>query len=65
MRELILKRIEEFRKSENNFHRDTTRWRNYTTVSGMRIPNFDFSQLSDEDLLREYERLVRQLSKMM
>jgi hypothetical protein len=64
MRELILKRIEEFR-TKGEFKKSNMRWRNYNVDAHTHISEFDFSACSDEMLLHLYERIIRQLSKVM
>jgi hypothetical protein len=63
MRELILKRIEEFR-SKGEFNKSAMRWRNFN-VGDKHISGYDFNVCDDNKLLETYERIIRQLSKVM
>jgi hypothetical protein len=69
MRELILKRIAEFKKNNENFSREMMRWRNFEITNGdgkgTHISRIDFESLNDEELLRIFELLMRRLSKVM
>ena len=58
MRQLILNRIEEIKKYNDDFKKDTMRWNN-VTVDGEHISNADFSKLSDGKLLIVFERIIR------
>jgi hypothetical protein len=64
MRELILKRIEELR-TKGEFKKSAMRWRNHNIDAHTHISEFDFNTCSDEMLLHLYERIIRQLSKVM
>ncbi len=64
MKQLILARIEQISKSHNGFSKSTMRWSNYF-ISNIHISQFNFSELSDYDLIMEFERLIRQHSKQM
>ena len=65
MRELMLKRIEEFR-SKGEFNKSAMRWRNFEIRNEhIHISKFDFNCCDDEELLSLYERIIRQLSKVM
>jgi len=70
MKELIINRIEEIKKSEDGFSKSLMRWRNFDvwTVNGKlihlsQITNWE--QFSDEKLLNLFERILRQNSKNM
>lgn len=66
LRQLILKRIEEIRKSENNFSKSLMRWQNFSngTVK-THISDMKFEEMSDYDLLFLFERIIRRMSKYM
>ena len=69
MRELILKRIQEFKKNNENFSREMMRWKNFNITWGdgteTHISKMDFESLNDSELLRVFELLMRRLSKVM
>ena len=69
MRELMLKRIAEFKKNNQNFGKELMRWKNFIITSGdgteTHISKMDFESLSDEELLRMFELIMRRLSKVM
>lgn len=66
MRELILKRIEEFRKQDDGFTKQLMRWRNFEIRNEhIHISKFDFNTCDDEELLSLFERIMRQKSKVM
>ena len=69
MRELILKRIQVFKKNNENFNKEIMRWRNFKITWGdgteTHISKIDFESLSDDELLRIFELLMRRLSKVM
>lgn len=64
MRELILKRIEEISERENGFSKTLMRWQNYL-VNNVHISEVGFQNLTEESLLKEFERLVTRCSKQM
>ncbi len=64
MRELILKRIEEISERENGFSKALMRWQNYS-VNNVHISEVRFQNLTEESLLKEFERLVTRCSKQM
>ena len=57
-------RIEEIRKREFNFPKDTMRWRDYF-VEKVHISKVVFQDISDESLIKEFERLIIRCSKQM
>mgnify|MGYP003441317521 CR=1 FL=1 len=60
MRTLMLKRIEEIRKQEQGFPTSITRWRNFTHgIENKHLKDIIFEELSDNDLLFLFERLIR------
>jgi hypothetical protein len=69
MRELILKRIAEFKKNNENFSVELMRWRNFDITNGdgkkTHISCMNFENLNDEELLRMFELIMRRLSKVM
>ena len=65
MKELILNRILEIQKRERGFPRDTTRWRYFMYKDEIHISRLEFEALDDEELLKIFERLIRQMSKVM
>ena len=68
MRELMLKRIAEFKKNNDDFSKQTMRWKNCNIMIGdeeIHISKVDFESLDDERLLRIFEVLMRRLSKLM
>ena len=62
MRKLILDRIEQISEKENGFSRSQMRWQNFL-VKDVHISEVGFNNLTDEDLLIEFERIVRQMNK--
>ena len=58
MRNLILVRIQELREYHKGFGKTTMRWMNFE-VNGDHISEARFTNLSDEKLLEEFERIVR------
>ena len=70
MRELILKRILEIKKNSDNFNQNVMRWKNFFVINDddnekIHISKFDFKNLSDEELLKFFELLIRRISKVM
>lgn len=68
MRELMLKRLWEFKKNNENFSPELMRWRNFkVNVKGedTLITKVNFDVLEDEDLLSVFEAMMRRLSKVM
>ena len=68
MRELMIKRIWEFKKNNENFCVELMRWRNFkVNIKGenKHIAQVNFESLSDEELLSVFELLMRRLSKVM
>ena len=64
MRKLILDRIEEITEKERGYPRSLMRWQNYH-INGVHISEVGFNNLTDEQLLIEFERLIRQINKQM
>lgn len=58
MRQMILDRVEEIKKSNKNFEEDTMRWKT-VTIDSIHISKADFSKLSDDKLLLVFERIIR------
>lgn len=68
MRELIIERLNKCRVDENNFNRNTMRWRNFTVDYQNKvyhISEIQWEWLSDVNLLLLFERLIRMMSKIM
>jgi len=66
MRELILQRIEELRKSENGFTKSLMRWQNFFVgESQTHISKYNFDACPDEQLVKIFESLIRRMSKQM
>lgn len=65
MRELILERILEITKEHRGFSRDTMRWKNFMYKDTVHISRLEVEALDDEELLKLFERLIRQCSKVM
>lgn len=69
MRTLILNRIAEFKKNNENFSVELMRWRNFKITNGegkeTHISQIKFESLSDDELLRIFELIMRKLSKVM
>lgn len=66
MRELILKRIEEIRKAENDFPTSVMRWRDFTHgIEKKHLKDVNFEELPDHELLFLFERLIRRRSVQM
>jgi hypothetical protein len=69
MRQLILKRIAEFKKNNENFSKQMMRWQNFEFTWGdgtkTHISKVDFESLDDAELLRIFELIMRKLSKLM
>lgn len=63
MRELILKRIEEIRKSQNDFSKSNSKWKNFSngTVKG-HISDINFTECNDVELLFLFERIIKRLN---
>jgi hypothetical protein len=65
MRELILKRIEAYRNSENGFPKSNMRWANFEIHNEhIHISKFDFNSCDDEELLSLFERLIRKAYRL-
>lgn len=68
MREIILQRIQELSSSidgwNNGRDKSTMRWKNFQQF-GEHISQINFNELSDNNLLIVYERIIRQLNKQM
>jgi hypothetical protein len=64
MKELILDRIESLKSYHNGFSKGTMRWRNYE-IKNTHISVFEFGNLTDGELLEEFERIIRQHNKQM
>lgn len=62
MREIILNRIEQIACLEKGFPKGTMRWTNFS-VNNVHISEVGWTNLTDEDLCVNFERLVRQLQK--
>jgi hypothetical protein len=61
MRELMLKRIEEIKAKENGFSKSLMKWRqplSHGTINKCAC-EINFSELSDDDLLFLFERIIR------
>jgi hypothetical protein len=58
MKQLILARIEELSKFHNGFTKSTMRWREYY-INNTHISVFNFSILTDYELLKEFERIIK------
>lgn len=58
MRQLILQRIEDFKKEHNGFSASSMRWREFI-IFGKSIQTLDFNTLNDEELLVAYEKIIR------
>lgn len=76
MRNLILKRLEEFREDSRDgpdrvaFSKHTYRWnKNFTitlpTGHAVHVSEVDFEKLDDETLLTAFERIVTRRGKQM
>ena len=66
MREIMLKRIEQIRKQEQDFPISTTRWRNFTHgTENKHLKDVKFEELDDFELLFLFERLIRRLYTQM
>jgi hypothetical protein len=67
MRKLILDRIEQIRRSENNFNRSVMRWgRPLTNGTDVKYADeINFEELNDTDLLFLFERLIRRVNMQM
>lgn len=67
MKQLILKRIEEIRKNENNFSRGLMRWQKPLTHGTITkyADEINFEELSDEELLFLFERIIRRINLAM
>jgi hypothetical protein len=64
MRKLILDRIQEISDGEKKFPKSVMRWRNFS-INNVHLSEVVFDNLSDEDLLITFERIVRFLNKQM
>ena len=64
MRTLLLNRIDEISKGENDFSKSLMRWRN-VLIKDVHISKVVFVELTDEELLEAFERIVRQVYKQM
>ena len=66
MRDLILQRIEEIRKSEGGFSTSLMRWRNFSHgVEHKHLKDIKFEELPDNELLFLFERLIRRVYTQM
>ena len=64
MKTLILNRIDEISNAQNGFSKSTMRWQNYS-INGVHISEVGFNNLTDEQLLLEFERLIKRLNTQM
>lgn len=70
MREILIARLLDFKRTEKNFNRDTSRWKYFTfngdSLKGEKhISEIDFLELSDKDLVRLFETVVMRFYKQM
>ncbi len=68
MRNLIYGRLEEIRNSNNNFNKSSMRWQYFNVTVGdtkQHISEVNWCDLNDEELLQVFERVIRQINKMM
>lgn len=65
MRYIILTRIDEIRKFENNFRKGTMRWDNFNTGYTKHISEMNFGELNDYALLDMFERIIRRYFTQM
>jgi hypothetical protein len=67
-REAILFHIEEIEKIEYKFQSTSTRWKNFqleTPVGILHISQVDWTAMPPRILVKNYAKLIRQLSKQM
>jgi len=69
MRNLIEYRLDYIKDHHSGFPKDTMRWRNFfvdvSEDERVHISQIQWENLDDEELLSLFERLVRQMSKVM
>jgi len=60
MRQLILNRIEEIRKLENNFQKTSVKWCIFTCGQNkIHISLYDFNDCDDVELLKIFEKIIK------
>ncbi len=66
MRELILKRIEDYRNLSGGFPKTDKRWDNFSSGTvKTHISEIDFTVIDDYSLLLLFERIVRRYNAQM
>jgi hypothetical protein len=64
MRKIILSRIEEIKKKENDFSKGLQRWSNFD-VKGNHISEINFNDFDDDAVVFLFERIIIRVSKQM
>jgi len=62
MRKLILDRLSEIAEKEDGFSFKLMRWR-YITINNTHISEVGFNNLTDDDLLKIFEAIIKQANK--
>lgn len=60
MRDKIIVRLEQIRRQEKNFPKSVQRWRNLR-IEDQHVSDLDFDDLTDEELLIAFEKVIRRL----
>lgn len=64
LRKQILEKIEEYKFREMNFNKNVMRWQNFQ-IKDRHISEVDFTELTDNELIFHFERIVRRVNLQM